>query len=93
MPPKSRSEPPLPTELAFVVQFAADTAAPQGRFTGRVEHIVSGRASHFASREDLLGFIERVLTTLSAGPPGAPAEEPASEGMHTEEGPGNTTEL
>jgi hypothetical protein len=93
MPPKSRSEPPLPTEMAFVVQFAADTEARQGHFMGRVEHIVSGRATHFASWEDLLGFIERVLTALSAGPPGAPAEGPTSEGMHMEEEPSNTTEL
>jgi len=93
MLPKSRSEPPLPTEMAFVVQFAADTEPRQGRFTGRVEHIVSGRATHFDSQDDLLGFIERVLSTLSAGPPGASAEEPAGEGMHTEGGPGNATEL
>jgi hypothetical protein len=57
----SRSGPPLPTQLAFVVQFAAETAGAQGRFVGRVEHVVSGQVQRFHTLEDLLGFMVRVL--------------------------------
>ena len=34
----------------------------QGRLARRVEHVVSGQATHFASREELLTFIGQVLT-------------------------------
>jgi len=37
--------PTLPTHLAFVVQFAAETVGEPGQFVGRVEHVVSGRPS------------------------------------------------
>ena len=53
---------PLPADHAFVVQVHAAAQVEQGQFTGRVEHIVSGQATHFASREALLEFIARVLT-------------------------------
>jgi hypothetical protein len=76
MPPRSRSTPPLPTEMAFVVQFAADTEARQGCFAGRVEHIVSGQATHFDSGADLLQFLERVLSSLRARPPAEAPDEP-----------------
>jgi len=33
-----------------------------------VEHVVSDRATHFASLEELLAFITRVLTTVRAPP-------------------------
>jgi len=33
---------------------------------GRVEHVVSGQATHFASLEELLAFITKVLTTVHA---------------------------
>jgi hypothetical protein len=36
-------------------------AAGAGRLEGRVEHVVSGQATHFASLEDLLAFMARVL--------------------------------
>ena len=38
----------------------ADQATP-GRLEGRVEHVVSGQATQFASLEDLLAFMARVL--------------------------------
>jgi hypothetical protein len=79
MPARSRSEPPLPSEMAFVVQFAADTDAPEGRFMGRVEHVVSGRATHFDSWAALQQFLERVLITVRATPPADPLEEPGSD--------------
>jgi len=54
-----------PTRLsvtrAFVVQFQADTAIEQGHLAGRVEHVVSGRATSFQSQETLLAFMAQVL--------------------------------
>jgi hypothetical protein len=39
-----------------------DSNVRQGRLAGRVEHVVSGQATHFASLEELLAFMGRVLT-------------------------------
>jgi hypothetical protein len=33
-----------------------------------VEHVVSGQATHFASLEELVAFIGRVLATVRAPP-------------------------
>ena len=65
-------EPSLPTNRAFVVQFRAETEAERGRWVGRVEHVVSGQAAHFASLEELLAFIGRVLTQVHDKPPQKP---------------------
>jgi hypothetical protein len=46
---------------AFVVQFQSDTAVEQGHLVGRVEHVVSGKATTFQSLETLLAFIAQVL--------------------------------
>ena len=51
----------LPGERAFVVQLAATAEVAPGRLEGRVEHVVSGQATHFHSLEDLLAFMARVL--------------------------------
>jgi hypothetical protein len=67
---------PLPAERAFVVQLYAEADVARGCMAGRVEHVVSGQAGHFETLEDLLTFIERVLTSLHAEPP----EESGSEG-------------
>jgi hypothetical protein len=64
--------PALPAHRAFLVQVHAEAAVAQGRLAGRVEHVVSGQAMHFASPEELLAFIARVLTTLQ--PPRAEPE-------------------
>ena len=53
---------------AFVVQFRTETDMAHGCVKGRVEHVVSGQATHFASVEELLAFIERVLATVRAPP-------------------------
>jgi hypothetical protein len=60
----STSQPSLPTNRAFVVQLHADAQVEQGEFKGRVEHIVSMRATHFHSLEELAAFIVQVVTTL-----------------------------
>ena len=46
----------LVPERAFVVQFHT-----QGRFAGRVEHVVSGHATRFRSAAELLAFVRAVL--------------------------------
>ena len=58
----------LSPHRAFVVQFRAETDVGQGRYTGRVEHVVSGQATRFASLEELLAFIARVLVAIRAPP-------------------------
>ena len=58
--------PPLPTNRAFVVQFRAQPpGAPLG-WEGRVEHVVSGQATHFRSLEELWAFMGRVLAGVQA---------------------------
>lgn len=48
----------LPRDGAFIVEFAA---ARTGALGGRVEHVVSGLATRFASADELLGFVRDVL--------------------------------
>lgn len=52
---------PLSPHWAFVVQFRVGTEVEQGQSAGRVEHIVSGQATHFTSLEELVVFIDQVL--------------------------------
>lgn len=52
---------PLSVHRAFVVQFRTETDVAGGRLEGRVEHVVSGQATHFHSLEELLAFMGRVL--------------------------------
>jgi hypothetical protein len=54
-----------------VVQFAAETAVEEGRFVGRVEHVVSGQAQRFHTLAELLAWLTQILTAL-ASPPEAP---------------------
>jgi hypothetical protein len=67
---------PLPAERAFVVQLHVGADLARGRVVGRAVHVVSGQATHFDSLEDLLAFIDRVLTSLHVQPPAEPPEEP-----------------
>ena len=65
----STGEPsPLLPQWAFVVQFRTETDVKRSRCTGRVEHVVSGQATHFDSLEELLTFMTRVLTEVRAPP-------------------------
>jgi hypothetical protein len=65
----SKQAPTLPTNRAFVVQFRSQAAATPPRYEGRVEHLVSGQATHFQSWEELRRFIEQLLTSVSEKPP------------------------
>ena len=60
----STDRPSLPTNRAFVVQLHAEAEVTQGKFKGRVEHIVSMRATHFDTLEELVTFIVQAVTTL-----------------------------
>jgi hypothetical protein len=63
-----KDESPLSPQRAFVVQFRAETDVARGRYAGRVEHVVSGQATHFQSLGELLAFIGRVLVAVHAPP-------------------------
>ncbi len=67
--PRLEEESPLSPRRAFVVQFREETDAASPRFTGRVEHIVSGHAARFSSPEELWAFFTQVLRTVRAKPP------------------------
>ena len=56
------SQPAYPTQRAFVVQIHAEADMAQGEVRGRVEHIVTGQATHFETVEALVQFIVQVLT-------------------------------
>ena len=62
------NKPSLPTNRAFAVQLHADAQMEHGEFTGRVEHVVSMRATHFHSLEELGVFILQIVTTLPEDP-------------------------
>ena len=61
----STSQPSLPTNRAFAVQLHAEAKMEQGEFRGRVEHVVSMRATHFDSLEELATFMVQIVTTLA----------------------------
>ena len=58
------SQPALPTNRAFVVQFRAPPMDGPVTYDGRVEHLVSGQAARFHSLEELLAFMVGVLTEV-----------------------------
>ncbi len=49
---------------AFVIQFRPESDIKAGRFEGRVEHIVSSKATRFHSLDELLDFIASVLSDV-----------------------------
>jgi hypothetical protein len=67
----AQEEPDLVRRRAFIVQFRAETDLAQARCAGRVEHVVSGQATHFQSLEELLTFLTRILLTVRAQSPPA----------------------
>jgi hypothetical protein len=65
----TKSAAALPSDHAFVVQFRAQPKGKRVQYTGRVEHLVSGQATHFYSRTELQEFIAKILTSRSGQPP------------------------
>jgi len=57
-------QPALPAWKAFVVQFARETDGSQPTFSGRVEHLSSGRRAQFNSEKELLTILARLLAEL-----------------------------
>ena len=51
---------PLSPHWAFVVQFRAVPGGP-AYAAGRVEHLVSGRTTHFQSLQELTTYLDREL--------------------------------
>jgi hypothetical protein len=58
------SQPSLPTNRVFVVQFRTQPTGAPLRYDGRVEHLVSGQVARFASLEELLACMIRVLAEV-----------------------------
>jgi hypothetical protein len=58
------SQPSLPTNRVFVVQFRTQPTGAPSRYDGQVEHLVSGQVARFHSLEELLAFMIRVLTDV-----------------------------
>ena len=58
------SQPSLPSNRVFVVQFRLQPAEAPSRYDGRVEHLVSGQVARFHSLEELLAFMIRVLADV-----------------------------
>ena len=56
--------PTLPAYKAFVVQFSRETRSQGGVFSGRVEHMSSGRRARFGSRQELLAVLGKMLDEL-----------------------------
>ena len=61
---KSTLPPSLPSNRAFVVQLYAEGEVGQGELCGRVEHVVSMRATHFYSLEELVTFLRETVRNL-----------------------------
>lgn len=59
-------QPIFPAEQAFVVQFGNDAVLGNGCL-GRVEHVVSGHSSRFASGEELYGFMNAIRREVAGG--------------------------
>ncbi|MGH7322170.1 MAG: hypothetical protein ACRELA_21465 [Candidatus Rokuibacteriota bacterium] len=55
--PRAPSRASLSPHWAFAVQLRDGASDPGGRITGRVEHVVSGRATEFASLSELVQFM------------------------------------
>jgi hypothetical protein len=53
----------LPTSRAFVIQLQASSGASGVARRGRIEHLASGQAVHFADEGELWAFVDAVLAT------------------------------
>jgi hypothetical protein len=61
---QSSPQPGLPAWKAFVIQFSSESEVAGGVFTGRVEHLSSGRRAHFHSPEELVATLRQLLAEL-----------------------------
>jgi hypothetical protein len=61
-------ESPLLPRRAFVVQLREQANVESGQWVGRIEHVISGQATHFQSLEELQAFVVRVLASAAKAP-------------------------
>jgi hypothetical protein len=59
-------EPTLSARGAFVVHLSTRDGHRRRRFSGRVEHLSSGKSAHFSSLRELLTFLDSFLDTPKA---------------------------
>jgi len=60
----AQQEPPaFPAWKAFVIQFSRETEGA-AVFSGRAEHLSSGRRAHFESPEELVAALRKLLVEL-----------------------------
>ena len=66
--------PELLPERAFVVEFrgSGSTGLDEPPLSGRVEHVVSGKAARFESATELLDFVRSVLRSCRQTPDPTP---------------------
>jgi hypothetical protein len=57
-----------PQARAYVLKLHSDCAPANGRLSGQLEHVTSGRVLHFHSAEELLACLVSDLTALAQGP-------------------------
>ena len=57
-------EPTLPAWKAFVVQFTRESKGLPTPFSGRIEHLSSGRRARFESPEKLVATLKLLLDEL-----------------------------
>jgi hypothetical protein len=79
MPTALIPEAPLSPHWAFVVQLREGTALTPQAVRRRVEHIVSGQATLFASMAELWAFMQRVLTPRGTDPTATSSSTPDPE--------------
>ena len=65
----SPSIPPMPPDRAFVVQFRGGPKSGPAWFGGRVEHLLSGTSTEFATVQTLAEFFKRVLKQVPRAEP------------------------
>jgi hypothetical protein len=69
MTPRDAHGAQLSPQRAFVVHLGERGDAHRRRFSGRVEHLSSGAATHFSSLAGLLAFFDSVLGAEPTGGP------------------------
>jgi hypothetical protein len=60
--------PAFPVHKAFVLQFSRESRTQTGIFSGRVEHMSSGRRARFVSAEELVAFLAKTLDEVEGQP-------------------------
>jgi len=57
----------LPSSRSYVLKLHRDAMPQQGRFHGRIEHIVSGEHVDFHSAEQLIAWLAQHVPVVDAG--------------------------